>query len=148
MTAPAAAPAHADALAELRAAIERINVEAPAAIRRRDAAALAAWFAPGARLYAHGAGVVEGREEIERLYESLFAPPTSLRDATFRLLELEVGGEWGWETGANTLTLEPPGAPGPVVIPGKYLAVWRRGADGRWLLWRHAPSSDVVPGRA
>lgn len=43
------------------------------------------------------------------------------RDATFRVLELEAAGDWAFETGANTLILQPPEQSGPVSLPGKYL---------------------------
>ena len=45
--------------------------------------------------------------------------------------------------GTYTMTIAPPGAPGPVKDSGKFVTVLRRQPDGRWLVAVDMFSSDL-----
>ena len=132
--------------AAFRRTVDRVNREFPQHARAGDATAAAAWFAPDAVVYVNGVPAVRGRDSIRVFYEQFFrAMP--IRDMTFATDEITVGGDLGVETGSSSLSLGGPGQATPATVAGKYLAVWKRQPDGRWLLWRHSPSSNVMPAR-
>jgi ketosteroid isomerase-like protein len=53
-----------------------------------------------------------------------------------------VAGDMAVLHGVATSTLTPPGAP-PMTFANNFILTYRRGADGRWLVWRvaFAPTS-------
>src|SRR5688572_13000206 len=132
--------------AAVRQTIARINREFPAHARAANADSAAAWFAPDAVVYVNGVPPVRGRDAIRVFYDQFFqAMP--IRDMSFVTDEITVRGDVAIETGASSLALAGPGQATPATVAGKYLAVWKQQPDGRWLLWRHSPSSNVMPAR-
>ena len=133
-------------VAAVRQTIARINREFPELARGRNADSAATWFAPDAVVYVNGVPPVRGRDAIRVFYDQFFqAMP--IRDMAFVTEEITVRGDLAVETGENSLTLAGPSQATPATVAGKYLAVWKRQPDGRWLLWRHSPSSNVMPTR-
>ena len=127
-----------------RRAIARMNAEVSGLATTRNADSLAQWFAPDAAVFANGAPPIYGRDSIRAFYGQFFeAMP--IRDMGFATEEVTVSGDLAIETGRSTLSLGGPGQTTPVAVAGKYLSVWRRQPDGRWLLWRHAPSTNALP---
>ena len=51
------------------------------------------------------------------------------------------------ETGNSTMTMQPkqPGAPAMAPEKGKYLAVWKKQADGSWKKLREVWNTDAPP---
>lgn len=130
----------------VRQTIARIAREFANHARSRNADSAAAWFAPDAIVLVNGAPPVKGREAIREFYDQFFqAMP--IRDMTFTTEEVTVSGDIAIETGSSSLVVGGPGQATPVTVAGKYLAVWKRQPDGRWLLWRHSPSSNVMQAR-
>jgi len=132
--------------AAVRQTIARITREFPVHARAANADSAAAWFAPDAVVYVNGVPPVRGRDAIRVFYEQFFqAMP--IRDMAFVTEEIIISGDLAVETGASSLTVAGPGQATPATVAGKYLAVWKRQPDGRWLLWRHSPSSNVMSTR-
>jgi uncharacterized protein (TIGR02246 family) len=130
----------------VRQTIARIAREFANHARSRSADSAAAWFAPDAIVLVNGAPPVKGRDAIREFYDQFFqAMP--IRDMTFTTEEVTVSGDIAIETGSSSLVVGGPGQVTPVTVAGKYLAVWKRQPDGRWLLWRHSPSSNVMQAR-
>jgi ketosteroid isomerase-like protein len=75
-----------------------------------------------------------------------FFQAVPIQDMSFTTEEITQRGDLAIETGTNALTVGAPGQAG-VTAAGKYLAVWKRQPNGRWLLWRHSPSSNVMAPR-
>lgn len=129
----------------IRQTVERISRDFPVLARARNADAAAAWFAPDAILYANGMPPVRGRDSIREFYAGFFqAMP--IRDMAFATEEITQRGDVAIETGASSVTVgaTPDAA---ATVAGKYVAVWKRQPDDRWLLWRHAPSANAMPAR-
>jgi uncharacterized protein (TIGR02246 family) len=138
-----ASPAMSDTAAGRRA-IANMNAAFSGLATTRNADSLATWFAADAKVLAIGAPVIHGRDSIRTFYEQFFqAMP--IREMTFSTDDVAFSGEVAVETGRSVLSLGGPGQPTPVTVAGKYLSVWKRQPDGRWLLWRHAPSTNVLP---
>jgi uncharacterized protein (TIGR02246 family) len=136
----------ASAEATVRQTVARITREFPERALAGDATGAAAWFARDAVLYVNGVPAVRGRDAIRVFYDQFFrAMP--IRGMTFTTGEITMSGDLAVETGTTTLSIAAPGQTVPATVAGKYLAVWKRQPDGQWLLWRHAPSSNVMPTR-
>ena len=109
-------------------------------------AALAKDFATWAALFLDDAVVnppnepaVKGRAAI-RVWLEKFPPITE-----FKLNNVKVEGreDLAYVLGTYTMTIAPPGAPGPVKDSGKFVTVLRRQADGQWLVAVDMFSSDL-----
>ena len=111
-------------------------------------AALAKDFATWATLFLDDAVInppnepaVKGRAAIRAWLEK-FPPLTE-----FKLNNEKVEGreDLAYVLGTYTMTITPPGAPGPVKDSGKFVTVVRKQADGRWLCAVDMFSSDLPP---
>ena len=127
----------------LRQTIERIGREFPTLARAKNPDAAAAWFAPDAIIYANGMPPVRGREAIRSFYAGFFQA-FPIRDMSFTTEEISQHGDVAIESGSSSLTIGAPGQANAPTVAGKYLAVWKKQRDGKWLLWRHSPSSNVM----
>ncbi len=135
-SAPAATAAPAEAghpVAEVRAAIEAGNARFVAAFLAGDAAALARCFTEdGVAIPAAVEGFVKGRAALEAYYASRLGKARAL-EAALTPETVEVVGETAYEIGTSRLVLQVGDAP-PVTRTGRFLVVWRRQPDGRWLI--------------
>jgi uncharacterized protein (TIGR02246 family) len=130
--------------AEVRSAIEAGNAEFARALVDGDARAMAAVFSEdGEVIPATQAGFVSGREEIVAYNAGRLGTRRYL-DVVLTTVHLGVSGDLAWETGTSRVTMEQ-GKNAPVTLTGRYLAVWKRDPDGRWLLRADLPIADPVP---
>ena len=137
-TAPARAPTDP---AEARAAIEAANLRFAAAVMRGDAAAIARIFAEdGEAIATTENGFVSGRPALEAYYAGRLRA-ARFREVVITTVAVEVAGDLAWETGRNRLTVQVGDAPS-TTRSGRYLAVWKRQQDGRWLIRVHAAIPD------
>jgi uncharacterized protein (TIGR02246 family) len=129
--------------ADVRAAIAAANAEFAQALVRGDAQALAAVFAEdGEIIPPMEPGFVSGRAAIEA-YQAKRLQGRRYVDAVITTAELGVSGDLAWETGTNRVTIRQ-GESAPLTVTGRYLAVWKRGADGRWRIRAELPITDPV----
>jgi uncharacterized protein (TIGR02246 family) len=125
---PSASPA---ALAEIRASIEATNARFSEAVKHGDAEAVAQLFAEdGEAIPAAGKAFVSGRPALRDYYAARMRG-TRFLEVVLTTVSVETSGDLAWETGTNRLTVQAGDAP-PVTRTGRYLAVWRRQADGVW----------------
>lgn len=105
-----------------------------------DHAAWAALFLEGAVLNPPHEPAVNGRAAIRAWLETL--PPIT----AFKLNPVQVEGrdDLAYVLGTYTMTMAPPGAPGPVTDSGKYVEIRRRQTDGRWLVAVDIFNSDLA----
>ena len=140
------APSTDSAGASARQAVAGLNGALGNLARTRNADSLATWFAQDAMVLVNGVPVVRTRDSIRTFYDQFFqAMP--IRDMTFSTDDVSVSGDVAVETGTSALSIAGPGQSAAVTVGGKYLTVWKRQPDGRWLVWRHAPSSNVMTTR-
>jgi uncharacterized protein (TIGR02246 family) len=122
--------------------VDRINESTRTAVKAalaKDFAAWAALFAEDGVLNPPNQPGVKGRAAI-LAWLSKFPPMTD-----FKLENVKVEGrdDLAYVLGTYTLTIVPPGAPGPVQDAGKFVEIRRRQADGRWLVAVDMFSSDL-----
>jgi uncharacterized protein (TIGR02246 family) len=124
-------------LEEDRAAIEASDKAWEEHALANDWAALAALYAEDAMYMAPGESPVEGRDNIQKWFES--QPPTIACE--IRTVEIDGQGDFAFTRGTYTTTFSPEGMD-PITDTGKYLAVCRKQADGTWLISRDIYNSD------
>jgi uncharacterized protein (TIGR02246 family) len=138
------AGARGAAEAEARAAIADGNAEFARALVAGDARAMAAVFAEdGEVIPSLQRGFVSGRAEIEA-YNARRLGARRYLDVVLTTVNLGVSGDVAWETGTSRVTLRQ-GEGAPVTLTGRYLAVWKREADGRWRIRADLPIPDPAP---
>jgi ketosteroid isomerase-like protein len=134
------------------------NSSAPAALTDQDKAAInkateayangvnakdwagitGAYFTDDAVVMPSNGPTVTGKAAIQALMTSL--PPIS--DFTLRTVEIEGGGSTAYVVGRYALKMMPPGG-AAIADSGKYLEIWKKGADGSWHVARDIFNSDV-----
>lgn len=96
-----------------------------------DAAAFAALYTEDAMLLPPDGAPVEGRAAIQELFGALTVTAFSSS-----LVEVEGRDDLAYGRGIHSWTFAAPGAAEPVSESGKWIAIWKRQADGSWLIWR------------
>lgn len=110
-----------------RAGIETLNQEFGKAFSNQDARAVAGFYAQDAKLLAPGAPLIDGQAGIEAFLQQMFA--SGARGLELNTLDVLEADDLAVEVGRYMMTIQPPG--GDVMRDvGKYVAVWRRQADG------------------
>jgi ketosteroid isomerase-like protein len=121
-----------------RTAIRQNLATSAKLVNERDFKGAAALYAEDAIVLAPNQAAVQGRAAIQAWYEAL--PPIS----NFQLnsVETEGRGDLAYDRGTYSMTVTPAGA-SPIEDRGKYIAVWRKQADGSWKTLRDIWNSDL-----
>jgi uncharacterized protein (TIGR02246 family) len=113
------------------------------AVADGNAAAALAEYSDDAILLGPGTAMLEGKPAITKVITETFRT-VSFRDVSGKILNIQVGGDLGVETGTYSWTLVPPSGT-PVPDTGKYIHVWARSQDGAWRVNRYIINSDMPP---
>lgn len=136
LAASAAQASPAD-LAAAKPAIDHANADWLPAMKRKDAEALAADYAPNGLFVLPDGRTLVGRAAVADFYRSRLATAPKVLDGGIHQdgLAEAAGGlivEWG-HGGSTTVD-----AAGKVsTSEGPYMTVWKKGADGRWQIVRN-----------
>lgn len=118
-------------LAQVRKAIEEMNVKFGDAVRKGDAASLASFYTEDAVILPPDSGMLRGRENVEAFWNGVFQ--MGVKDAELTVVEVMGSGDFVYEIGKYNMTITSE-AQEPVQQKGKYLVVWKKAADGSWKL--------------
>jgi ketosteroid isomerase-like protein len=100
-------------------------------------------YAEDAKVLPPNMPAVEGRQAIKAMAAQ--SPP--FKEFKLDIVSLEGRGDLAYEYGTYTLAAAPPGSAAPVTDRGKYVAVWKKHADGTWKMIRDIYNSDLpAPG--
>jgi len=83
--------------------------------------------------------MVQGRLGIKEWYASF--PPVT--DVELPIVEIDGRGDLAYTRGTYSMTMVMDGAPEPVTLIGKNLAIWRKQSDGSWLIAVEMFNSDL-----
>lgn len=122
----------------VRAAIEAVNAQFMEAFNKGDAAAVAALYSEDAIVLPPGQTMTSGRQAIQEGTAADIAN-YSLSGLKLTTSDVQVSGDYAVEVGNYSIQA------GAVQDEGKYLVVWKKGADGSWKLYRDAWNSNTMP---
>jgi ketosteroid isomerase-like protein len=132
--------------AEARAGVEEGNRLFAAAALVGNGDRVATVFADDATVLIYLLpGTIHGHAAIADYWRNRLAT-TRFLDIQLTTNEVSVTGDLAYEVGTSR-TKSQTGAALPVVATGRYLAVWRRGVDGRWRIQADCPIPDPPPVR-
>ena len=116
-------------VADVRKAIEEAGTRFSAAYNSKDMASVAGFYAPEAIVLPPNGPSVSGRENIETGWKEI---SNVVSDLKFETRRVDAIGDLAYEVGTYTATVQMPGM-AAMADNGKYLTVWKRQADGKWL---------------
>ena len=134
------APDPAQALATLRAADSMVQ----AAIVERDAERTASFYAEDAVLMPVAEPIVEGRAAILVEWRHVFGIPGFANRARLVDAQPSTAGDLGYTRGTYESPMRGPDGQ-PLLERGKWVSVWKRGADGQWRIVVDIYNTDTPP---
>jgi uncharacterized protein (TIGR02246 family) len=136
-------PAPAALTAADRAAAQAMDSAYSAAVAAGDVAGMTAGYAPDAMMQPPSMPALKGMEAIRRFYQGM----TSVK-VTIQLTQetADGSGDFMYTTGRYHYQ-QMPAETGPSE-DGKYLEVFRRGTDGKWMLVAESWSPNAPPAPA
>jgi uncharacterized protein (TIGR02246 family) len=127
------------------AAIRVAEDEALEIAQAKDAERWASVYADDARVFPPNALLVTGKEAIRNLFAELFASPGFEIDWEVTRVEVSRAGDLGYVVGTHEVTVND--AEGnPVTDRGKWIAIWKKQADGTWKCIEDIWNSDLPTG--
>lgn len=126
-----------------RNAIRAIVANFDKAVLAADWPAVVSVYAEDGILLPPNAPAVQGRAAMQTFFSGL----PKITAFSQRVVEIEGQGNIAYPRGTYEMTMMPPGAKAPLKDTGKVIAVWRKQADGSWLVARVMWNSDLAPAR-
>ena len=127
-------------IAELRAADSALQE----ALVAKDLEKITAFYADNAVMLPTAEPMIEGKPAIRDEWQHILAIPDFSNAAQLRGADVSTAGDLGYTWG--TYRSKMMGEDGkPVEEPGKFLTVWKRGADGGWKVVMDTYNTDVPP---
>jgi uncharacterized protein (TIGR02246 family) len=140
---PGEDPAQKEAEAEAtRAAVNAAGDAWAAAFKAGDLETIAASYTADAVAMPPDAPTETGREAVAATFEEMFAAG-STADSSLTTDEIGVGDDWAFRRGHFTLVIQPEEGD-PATSTGKFIEVWRKGADGTWRISRDIWNMDAA----
>lgn len=137
-----AAPAGVVAItAEDKAAIQALSDSFGTAMKAGDWDTLASAYAEDAIMYPPDAPAVTGREAIKKSFSEF--PP--VKDFVAEIHEVEGYGDLAYLRGSAVLTITLPDGK-EAKESGKYIEIYRKQPDGKWLMVRDIYNMDAPAG--
>ena len=122
-------PKEDDAVAQVRAADAAITQ----AVTTKNLDGIMAHYADDAVLLPTAEPLIEGKAAIREEWQHILAIPDLASNTTMRDAKVSSGGDMAYTYGTYHARMM--GEDGkPVEEPGKFVSIWRRGADGKWLI--------------
>ena len=129
-------PIPEDLLAQARPTIEAANADWVPAMKRRDAKAIASFYAEDGVLVAPNGKALQGREAVEASYaKGMTASFRFVRGGIVQDGVVLAPGPLIYEWGHADVEIERDGK--PIHSSGNYLTVWKRNAAGKWEISRN-----------
>jgi uncharacterized protein (TIGR02246 family) len=107
-----------------------------AAVKRGDAAGLAALYTENGQVLPPNSDFVTGQQAIEGFWQAVMA--MGVKEANLEIVEVEGHGDTAIEVSTFTLL----GEGGQVLDKGKYIVIWKQ-EDGQWKLHRDIFNSSM-----
>ena len=127
--------------------INNLRTAFQAAYNAGDAAALAALYTDDAISLPDHHAAVQGKAAIQRYYEDEIFKQYM---ATIAIMpgDTEITGDLAHEHGTYSITVTPRAGGNQMTDDGKYVVIFKRGADGIWKIHHDIDNSNRMPGEA
>lgn len=119
---------------EIKQIINEANAKQIEGFKTKDIEAMIVNYAPDAVVLPQNSPMVEGRDAIKEFFRGMSA---LMGDMTFSTVRFDASGDIAYEFG----TYE--GSFGGVPDKGKYVAVWKKQADGNWMIVADIFNTDL-----
>ena len=134
----------ADTRAADEAAIRETDMAWSKAAAAKQVDAMPSYYAEDGSMLPPNAPIVTGREAIHKTWTQLFETPGFSVSWQPAKVEVARSGDLAYSQGTYELTMNDPKG-NPVQDRGKYVVVWRKGADGSWKAVADMFNSDLSP---
>jgi uncharacterized protein (TIGR02246 family) len=111
----------------------------------RDLDKALSFYADDAVMLAPNAPAVTGRESFRAGIRKFLADPNFAIHWEATRVEVAQSGDLGYTQGTLTYTMTDPGTSKPFSDKAKYLAVWKKQADGNWRAVEDTYNTDLPP---
>lgn len=132
------------AIADNRAAdetlIRAIDADWVKTVAGKDAQQSASYYADGGVLFAPGAPIATGKEEVQKTWAGLIATPGFALSFAPTKIEVSRAGDLAYEIGDYELTTNDKKGK-PQTVKAKYVVVWGKQPNGSWKALVDAPTT-------
>ena len=126
---------------DVRKAIDEADARQMSAFAAKDVAGMTANYAPDAIIMPQNGPAVTGKENIEASFKEM---SSMMSDMKWTVSRVDASGDLAYEVGNYTATMQMPGMP-PIADTGKFITVWKRQADGKWMIVVDIFNTDLPP---
>ena len=130
--------------ASAREASDRLWADVGAALKKGDVAAILATYTDDAVMIDPGAATLSGKTAIGDFVKGFFANG-KVTEHSHVVEGFETDGDVAIEHGRWRMGYQEKGKTKPDVSDARYILVWKRGADGKWLLHRDVSVPNPTP---
>jgi ketosteroid isomerase-like protein len=128
-------------VAEVRKEIEEADARQLNAFATKDLAGLTANYAADAVILPQNGPMVTGREGRDAFFKEM---SNMVSDFKFSMSKFEASGDLAYEIGTYSGMMQMPGM-GTIADTGKFLTVWKRQADGKWMIVADIFNTNLAP---
>ena len=143
----ATAAADTDTRTADEATLRKLDDEWSKAAGAKDLEKTASFYTDDALVMPPNSPVLKGKDAARAMWKAMFAVPGFGGGWKATTVEVSKSGDLGWTTGPYEIT-ETDASGKPMTDKGKYLAVWKKQADGSWKCVADMFNTDLPPASA
>lgn len=128
-------------VAEVRKEIEEADARQLNAFATKDLTGLTANYAADAVILPQNGPMVTGREGRDAFFKEM---SNMVTDFKFSMSRFDASGDLAYEVGTYSGMMQMPGM-GTVADTGKFLTVWKRQPDGKWMIVADIFNTNLAP---
>ena len=129
---------------EIETILRRADSSIQNAVMQKNIDSLILFYADDACLLPTAEPIVKGRSAIKTEWQHIFKIPDFSNTSNLTKVEVSIDGNMAYTMGSYLATMQ--GEDGSSVQePGKWLTIWKKHSDGRWLIIVDTYNTDVPP---
>jgi len=140
----ASQPTFAAEMSQEAQELVKLDDDWSAAATNRDVEKVASYYAKDTVVYPPNDVVAVGRDKAKEVWAGMLADPSLKISWKATAAEVAKSGEMGFTAGTYQLTLKDKDGK-TISDTGKYLCVWRKNKQGKWLATHDMWNSDLKP---
>jgi len=131
-------------LTSIEAVLRKSDASIQNAITQKNIDALLSFYAEDASLLPTAEPIVKGKTAIRQEWLHIFEIPDFTNKSTLTKIEVSKDGEMAYTMGDYMATMQ--GEDGnQVQEPGKWVTIWKKQLDGKWLIVVDTYNTDIPP---